>query len=534
MAKSPQAAIEAGDTLDNLVNQFTDPYACLRELIQNAMDAGSNAVYVEFEFKPYEKNEKGIMIIKVDDTGEGMTRDIIDTKLTRLFSSTKENDLTKIGKFGIGFVSVFALEPDAVFVDTGRDGEYWRLHFKPDRTFDRIILDNPVEGTEIQIIKEVTEDHFHKARQRSIDTITYWCKHTEAEITVDGDPINQKFELTGPYQHRHRAPDTEIVIAPTTESRPYFGFYNRGLTLKEGNEEFIPGVSFKIKSRYLEHTLTRDNVLEDKHYHKAMQMLQEAVDGPFRETLFNQAAKLRDDDLFGYLAYRLTKLPKGLNTLPVLPLTNGKRISIQEFKSKIKRWKEFFWNDGETPLTKALAEEHDMWALDWKGPEEQPGLGRLLEVIRGKYPVLKALDSYALPTVTKFKVKNHAKLLESAARVLHRAGSPYKSIVPASFDENIVDELYVEQDQAGTLLRIDGKKQGFRWPSFLFGKARGKVLLVNVSHELIEPHFRLLDQHPTLASYLLAKAIIIDDGLPAETEAKLIEAALDEEGMLSA
>ena len=28
-------------------------------------------------------------------------------------------------------------------------------------------------------------------------------------------------------------------------------------------------VSFKIDSRYLEHTLTRDQVLEDRHFHKA-------------------------------------------------------------------------------------------------------------------------------------------------------------------------------------------------------------------------------------------------------------------------
>ena len=42
--------------------------------------------------------------IHVDDFGEGMDEAIIDAQLTRMFSSTKENDLTKIGKFGIGFL----------------------------------------------------------------------------------------------------------------------------------------------------------------------------------------------------------------------------------------------------------------------------------------------------------------------------------------------------------------------------------------------------------------------------------------------
>ena len=81
MSSDTQVAIEAGDTLENLVNQFTDPYACLRELIQNAMDAGSETVDIYFEFNPYESGNKGIAIIHLDDTGEGMTRRIIDTKL---------------------------------------------------------------------------------------------------------------------------------------------------------------------------------------------------------------------------------------------------------------------------------------------------------------------------------------------------------------------------------------------------------------------------------------------------------------------
>ncbi|PCC66914.1 hypothetical protein SAMN02745121_00356 [Nannocystis exedens] len=59
-----------------------------------------------------------------------MDRRIIDTKLTRLFSSTKDDDRTKIGRSGVGFVSVFALQPCA--------GEHWRVGFRPDRTFPRV------------------------------------------------------------------------------------------------------------------------------------------------------------------------------------------------------------------------------------------------------------------------------------------------------------------------------------------------------------------------------------------------------------
>jgi hypothetical protein len=87
-----------------------------------------------------------MMVIEVADAGEGMTREIIDNRLTRLFSSAKEGDYTKIGRFGIGFVSVFALDPEIVCVDTGRAGEHWRVVFRRDRSFERIRLTEPGGG----------------------------------------------------------------------------------------------------------------------------------------------------------------------------------------------------------------------------------------------------------------------------------------------------------------------------------------------------------------------------------------------------
>ena len=54
------------------------------------------------------------MRVAVRDRGEGMTRDIIENQLLVLFRSTKEKDDTKIGKFGIGFASVLAPDPEVV------------------------------------------------------------------------------------------------------------------------------------------------------------------------------------------------------------------------------------------------------------------------------------------------------------------------------------------------------------------------------------------------------------------------------------
>ncbi len=221
MASDPNIAIEAGDTLDNLVQQFSDQFAFLRELVQNSIDAGSGRVDIDFEYTPNKDNEKGVFVLHINDTGEGMTREVIDTKLTRLFSSSKEDDFTKIGKFGIGFVSIFALKPKAVFVDTGKDGEYWRIYFKEDRTFDRLVLPRPVEGTQIKWIKELTPKENENYRIESRKTLTKWCKHAEAEVYVDGELINQQFDLPHKLAVSLEGQGTYISAAPSGSDRPF-------------------------------------------------------------------------------------------------------------------------------------------------------------------------------------------------------------------------------------------------------------------------------------------------------------------------
>ena len=118
--------------LEHLINQFSDPLSFYRELIQNAVDAGSREVDVWLEYKKGAADGEGAMIIHVDDFGEGMNREIIEGRLTRLFSSGKDGDFTKIGRFGIGFVSIFAIEPDAVSLDTS-EGRRELARFVPPR-----------------------------------------------------------------------------------------------------------------------------------------------------------------------------------------------------------------------------------------------------------------------------------------------------------------------------------------------------------------------------------------------------------------
>ncbi len=167
----------------NLVTQFSSALDFYRELVQNSIDAGSSAIEIWLDYTPDESGGAGVIEIHVDDFGEGMTSEIIDDQLTTLFSSSKEGDLTKIGKFGIGFVSVFAIQPAGVLVQTGRDGEYWEVFFHADRSFDKSPLATPIEGTQITLFVSGDRARYTDLVARSRETLEHWCRHSEAEIS---------------------------------------------------------------------------------------------------------------------------------------------------------------------------------------------------------------------------------------------------------------------------------------------------------------------------------------------------------------
>jgi len=260
----------AGSALDMLVRQFAQPLACLRELVQNSIDAGTNLIEVSLT----RDKESNCLKLTVSDTGEGMTEEIIQTQLTRLFSSSKENDLTKVGKFGIGFVSVFALEPEAVVVDTARAGQSWRVLFHQDRKFDLIALPYSVDGTTVSLYLSEKRHKLPELQKSIEETLTFWCRHCRVDIRVNGKSLQKAFSLEAPLQVSHEEPGTRLVLAPTPEKKGFFGFYNQGLTLLEGLDSPVPHLTFKLDSRYFEHTLTRDNVIRNHDFDKAMALLQ--------------------------------------------------------------------------------------------------------------------------------------------------------------------------------------------------------------------------------------------------------------------
>ena len=273
--------VSSDAVVDNLVTQFADAWDCIRELVQNSLDAGTSRIDVWSEYLPGD-GFNGTIAIHVDDFGDGMDENIIDNQLTKLFASSKEGDLTKIGKFGIGFVSIFALKPQGVLLHTGRGGEYWEVLFHADRSFSKTRLENPIEGTQITLFLNGDRAAYKSATQQVRRTLKKWCKHSETEIYCEdrdagtSELINEAFEVAG---------SCGVLLTP--EDGPELAISFQGLTIAAtqiAENVMNPPrayrfrhIGFKVKSRYLEHTLSRDTVLRDENYSKVMGYLDEAT-----------------------------------------------------------------------------------------------------------------------------------------------------------------------------------------------------------------------------------------------------------------
>ncbi len=345
----PRAAT-AADVIEALVTQFSQRTAFVRELIQNSLDAGAGHITVELsselaprddpataagaasspesqaatngdderggdelgEARPPARQRAALdrhLWIRISDDGEGMDRALIEEHLLVLFRSPKEDDRTRIGQFGVGFVSLFAIDPDLVIVDTARHGEHLRLVFDRARRYALAAVDEPHEGTEIALRVPTTRAGAAELAAEIRDAVHLWCRYTRADIVIEGEgedwswsleQVRHEFAVDSPLQVVERDEKFRAVVGLSERSPPFAGYYSHGLTLLETRETLIPGVCFRVESGALAHTLTRDNVRRDDGHRAVTERLRELVATrlmpAYREALRTGAASPADSE----------------------------------------------------------------------------------------------------------------------------------------------------------------------------------------------------------------------------------------------
>lgn len=266
--------------LDRLIEQFASPYDCLRELVQNGLDAGSSRIEVELHVHGIEGSDEVAFELVVIDDGCGMTEDVIDAELARLFASAKRADRTMAGGFGVGFVSVFAWRPDRVLLQTGRHGEAWEVEFDRDARFAKQRLEQPFEGTTLRLLRRGRRSEHATVREAARASLWRWCRFCPIDIVftdaTSGEVIRIHDVAVDPHAAataEHRAADTHVHVAFAMPPRSVL--LRHGLVLAEGPPETILPRVFVDCPRSAEHVqiwasspslmtdIGRDRVVDD-------------------------------------------------------------------------------------------------------------------------------------------------------------------------------------------------------------------------------------------------------------------------------
>ncbi len=270
--------------VERLVAQFASPYDFLRELVQNAMDAGSDTVDVMLHTHRGDAPGEVVFELEVVDVGEGMDEAIIDGELTRLFGTSKTADRTMAGGFGIGFVSVFAWEPERVVVQTGRRGEAWELVFFPDRRFEKHRVDMPLEGTCIRLFRRGAAAERERIAEAVYDALWRWCRFCPVQLSFEdlqGDDGLREITASATDGEADAAATVAVEHGQTRfrmafAAVPHATLMRHGLVLAEGRlQELLPRFCARA-GRSVEHLdvwvdsprlrtgLTRDGVIDDE------------------------------------------------------------------------------------------------------------------------------------------------------------------------------------------------------------------------------------------------------------------------------
>jgi hypothetical protein len=557
---SSPAPVDVGDALDDLVNQFADPMSFFRELIQNSLDAGSGEVDIEIEFEPTQKDPNvGAMIVIVTDYGEGMDRNIIDTQLTRLFSSSKDGDMTKIGKFGIGFVSVFAIEPGAVCVDTARAGEAWRVLFDHTRNFKLLRLDQAIEGTTVRLIKNSTRADYEAFVIRAKQVIRYWCGHAQGEVRFAGEVLSQPFGLEGAVVVEYKDDFSTIFIGHRSDASTLHAFFNGGLTLVQADHNHgsaiteLIGLSFKASSRYLEHTLTRDDVIKDGHFGKVVSRLLDLARGELRERVFAQLdAAVRADPwpsgegpaathlqvLYEAAHWHVKDkkgLSRGLAKLACARSPSGKIWTWAELRDAAGKDHELLLSSTRTPLSDAAEQLDRAVVLTFAGVDEHTtklentALEALLKSMAVVQPGTQAKwlgRTYFMPVAPEpAEVRQWAGLASATARLLDESDHRIAKVVFGRFGESgslLEGRAAISQREFGEVtLASEAGSVG----TGLFSRRR--VLVVDADHQAVRTLLGLALREPELAAYQLVKLFLLSrSSIPPQVDAKLADLAM--------
>ena len=176
----------------------SDSWVFVRELLQNARDAGASRI--EIEVSNHGEHER----VTCRDDGCGMSYEHARRYLFALYASSKEDDREQAGKFGIGFWSVLRFAPSTITIRSrsGR-GDAWQVSLdgglgsveetRADlEAGTEIVLERPARDGDLAAEVMAATRHYGRFITRRDDP------ETPLPVTVDGGSANAELKLEAP------------------------------------------------------------------------------------------------------------------------------------------------------------------------------------------------------------------------------------------------------------------------------------------------------------------------------------------------
>lgn len=526
--EAPQAPRDPG-IVGDVIRQFADPKAFYRELVQNSIDAGSPSVEIRIQHDASAQKLR----VAVRDRGEGMSRDTLENQLLVLFRSTKETDRSKIGKFGIGFASVLAPEPEVVIIQSARDGRRMTLHLFRDLTYDLFDAGTATQaGTTVELVLAMDDSGVESFVSASVEALVRWCRHASVPIELTWLPaagpaqttrIDRPLALENAIvQVIERSADGGAIAAVgiTPMLAPYTGFFNHGLTLHESADSVIGCVAAKIQDSRLGHTLSRDNVRRDAAYDRAVAFARMLATERLPRAIAAELATAADSG--NRARYRLLAAAAIYSNTAIewrFPLVEpvGDARSIAGAELPRRAWT----SDGRSRMS-ALVSASKTPVLDSVVGE----IDGLVSMIEERYGCRLARIEGELTAVTPVApATEDTALLACLREMLDAVGKAPSDIVIAALEGAARRAFVIAGDRkagAGGAYILD-RAQTNHSP---FGRLRRPPLVICVDHPL---YTRARVGDPRLSASHLARAILLEyKQLDVETSQRLLDRTLTE------
>lgn len=228
-----------------------DPWIFVRELLQNARDAGATSVNIEVAVR------EDVVRLTCRDDGDGMTEEHSKQFLFRLYASSKEGAAGMAGRFGVGFWSILRFEPTAIVIRSWpKRGQPWEVSLDGQLKHAATVTPPPASrGTEVVLTRPFTPDVSERvkaaARMHARFLMTRADSSRPLDVVIDGERITEELVLPAPSATFQRRGVRGVVALG---EKPLVELFSKGLHVRTAQsvDELLASPDETGKSRQLD------------------------------------------------------------------------------------------------------------------------------------------------------------------------------------------------------------------------------------------------------------------------------------------